>query len=133
MKKIVNVYYTVYLFMCILFIILSPQYFGAILPLMFLFPIYIGMKGMKMGSRQGFLFSISIIPMAFMTAVVWIRYGISIIFNYNESLKEMIISSGLSLNIAKFIIITFPILSFILMGLCIFQVFNAIKIRKLFV
>lgn len=131
--KYIKPYYTMYLFICILFMILSPQYFGAVLSMVFLFPMFIGMKGMKKGNKQGFLFSLSILPVAFMTAAVWIRYGIYVISNYTLSLNEMIEKSGMSLTLAKILLISFPFLAVVLMILCCIQIFNAIKIKKIFI
>ena len=59
-----------------LFMAFTPQFYGYILPLIFLVPIFLGVRGCKKRSINGFYMSMSVIPVAIMTAATWIRYGI---------------------------------------------------------
>ena len=70
-------YITSFLFCAMLFLALTPQFFGFFLPILFFIPIYIGLKGVKQRTMTGFYMTMSVIPVAFMTAVTWIRYGIN--------------------------------------------------------
>ena len=56
--------------------------------------------------------TMSVIPVAFMTAVTWIRYGINVKQDYVASLK-MIVDSGISQNLAEILIVTGPVLGFL--------------------
>ena len=93
-------YITSFLFCAMLFLALTPQFFGFFLPILFFIPIYIGLKGVKQRTMTGFYMTMSVIPVAFMTAVTWIRYGINVKQDYVASLK-MIVDSGISQNLAE--------------------------------
>ena len=100
-------YITSFLFCAMLFLALTPQFFGFFLPILFFIPIYIGLKGVKQRTMTGFYMTMSVIPVAFMTAVTWIRYGINVKQDYVASLK-MIVDSGISQNLAEILIVTGP-------------------------
>lgn len=91
--------------MCNAILALTPQFFGFFLPILFFIPIYIGLKGVKQRTMTGFYMTMSVIPVAFMTAVTWIRYGINVKQDYVASLK-MIVDSGISQNLAEILIVT---------------------------
>lgn len=101
-------YITSFLFCAMLFLALTPQFFGFFLPILFFIPIYIGLKGVKQRTMTGFYMTMSVIPVAFMTAVTWIRYGINVKQDYVASLK-MIVDSGISQNLAEILIVTGPV------------------------
>ena len=106
-------YITSFLFCAMLFLALTPQFFGFFLPILFFIPIYIGLKGVKQRTMTGFYMTMSVIPVAFMTAVTWIRYGINVKQDYVASLK-MIVDSGISQNLAEILIVTGPVLGCVL-------------------
>ena len=83
-------YITSFLFCAMLFLALTPQFFGFFLPILFFIPIYIGLKGVKQRTMTGFYMTMSVIPVAFMTAVTWIRYGINVKQDYVASLKMIV-------------------------------------------
>ena len=60
-------YMTSFLFSSMLFLALTPQFFGFLLPMLFFIPIYIGLKGVKQRTMTGFYMTMSVIPVAFMT------------------------------------------------------------------
>ncbi|EOD00569.1 hypothetical protein [Caldisalinibacter kiritimatiensis] len=129
----INKYFRIYLFTSILFLALSPQYFGFILPAIFFVPIFLGIRGLKNRSQTGFLLSLAVIPVALMTSFVWIRYGIYAISNYQKAVADTISSSGVSPILAKMLVIVPPILSVILTVLAIVQAYRAYKTKDLFV
>ena len=93
-------YITSFLFSSILFLALSPQFYGFILPVLFFLPIYLGLKGVKQRSMTGFYMTMSVVPVAFMTAATWIRYGISASKDYTRAVAS-IVESGVSQNLAQ--------------------------------
>lgn len=111
-------YITSFLFCAMLFLALTPQFFGFFLPILFFIPIYIGLKGVKQRTMTGFYMTMSVIPVAFMTAVTWIRYGINVKQDYVASLK-MIVDSGISQNLAEILIVTGPVLGVCAIYICI--------------
>ena len=125
-------YITSFLFCAMLFLALTPQFFGFFLPILFFIPIYIGLKGVKQRTKTGFYMTMSVIPVAFMTAVTWIRYGINVKQDYVASLK-MIVDSGISQNLAEILIVTGPVLGCVLFIFASIQLYQGIKTKDLFI
>lgn len=125
-------YITSFLFCAMLFLALTPQFFGFFLPILFFIPIYIGLKGVKQRTMTGFYMTMSVIPVAFMTAVTWIRYGINVKQDYAASLK-MIVDSGISQNLAEILIVTGPVLGCVLFIFASIQLYQGIKTKDLFI
>lgn len=125
-------YITSFLFCAMLFLALTPQFFGFFLPILFFIPIYIGLKGVKQRTMTGFYMTMSVIPVAFMTAVTWIRYGINVKQDYVDSLK-MIVDSGISQNLAEILIVTGPVLGCVLFIFASIQLYQGIKTKDLFI
>ena len=125
-------YITSFLFCAMLFLALTPQLFGFFLPILFFIPIYIGLKGVKQRTMTGFYMTMSVIPVAFMTAVTWIRYGINVKQDYVASLK-MIVDSGISQNLAEILIVTGPVLGCVLFIFASIQLYQGIKTKDLFI
>ena len=125
-------YITSFLFCAMLFLALTPQFFGFFLPILFFIPIYIGLKGVKPRAMTGFYMTMSVIPVAFMTAVTWIRYGINVKQDYVASLK-MIVDSGISQNLAEILIVTGPVLGCVLFIFASIQLYQGIKTKDLFI
>ena len=119
-------YITSFLFCAMLFLALTPQFFGFFLPILFFIPIYIGLKGVKQRTMTGFYMTMSVIPVAFMTAVTWIRYGINVKQDYVASLK-MIVDSGISQNLAEILIVTGHVLGCVLVIFASIQLYQVIK------
>ena len=125
-------YITSFLFCAMLFLALTPQFFGFFLPILFFIPIYIGLKGVKQRTMTVFYMTMSVIPVAFMTAVTWIRYGINVKQDYVASLK-MIVDSGISQNLAEILIVTGPVLGCVLFIFASIQLYQGIKTKDLFI
>ena len=125
-------YITSFLFCAMLFLALTPQFFGFFLPILFFIPIYIGLKGVKQRTMTGFYMTMSVIPVAFMTAVTWIRYGINVKQDYVASIK-MIVESGISQNLAEILIVTGPVLGCVLFIFASIQLYQGIKTKDLFI
>ena len=125
-------YITSFLFCAMLFLALTPQFFGFFLPILFFIPIYMGLKGVKQRTMTGFYMTMSVIPVAFMTAVTWIRYGINVKQDYVASLK-MIVDSGISQNLAEILIVTGPVLGCVLFIFASIQLYQGIKTKDLFI
>lgn len=115
-----------------LFLALTPQFYGYMLPLLFLVPIILGVKGSKQRSINGFYMSMSIVPMGFMTGVTWIRYGYQAMQNFSYYVQK-IVSSGLSQSLAEKLIYIGSIGGVILLLLACTQFYLGLKNRDLFI
>lgn len=125
-------YITSFLFSSILFLALSPQFYGFILPVLFFLPIYLGLKGVKQRSMTGFYMTMSVVPVAFMTAATWIRYGISASQDYTQAVTS-IVESGVSQNLAQNLVWVGPSLGALLLLFSIVQLYRGIKSKDLFI
>lgn len=125
-------YITSFLFSSILFLALSPQFYGFILPVLFFLPIYLGLKGVKQRSMTGFYMTMSVVPVAFMTATTWIRYGISVSKDYTQAVTS-IVESGVSQNLAQNLVWIGPLLGVLLLLFSIAQLYRGIKSKDLFI
>lgn len=125
-------YITSFLFSSILFLALSPQFYGFILPILFFLPIYLGLKGVKQRSMTGFYMSMSIVPVAFMTSITWIRYGINVSQDYTKAVAA-IVQDGLSQNLAQNLVWIGPVLGVLLLLFAVVQLYRGFKSKDLFI
>ena len=81
---------------------------------------------------EGFTVGGKVIPVAFMTGITWVRYGLNVKQDYTGSL-EMIVNSGVSQKIAEIVIVACPILGCILLAFASMQLYRGIKSKDLFI
>lgn len=115
-----------------LFLALTPQIYGYILPLLFLVPIILGVKGSKQRSINGFYMSMSIVPMGFMTGVTWVKYGYQAMQDFNKYVQA-IVDSGLSQGLAEKLVYVGFAGGIILLILSCTQFYLGLKNRDLFI
>ncbi|MCY6353939.1 hypothetical protein [Clostridium sp. ZS2-4] len=115
-----------------LFLTLSPPYFGALLPLIFIIPIYMGIHGVKVGKKSGMYISLGILPLALSVSVIWIKYFFTVFKNLSQEFLNMSSQYHVSLLMAKFLTIGAVILSFLLATLSIVTFIVIIRSRKSF-
>ncbi|MGL5316027.1 MAG: hypothetical protein ACRC92_22415 [Peptostreptococcaceae bacterium] len=125
-------YITSFLFSAMLFLALSPQFYGFILPILFFIPIYIGLKGVKNRSISGFYLTMSVVPVAFMTSFTWIRYGINAKSDYLGAVKA-IVDSGVAQQLAEKLVYIGPIFGCVLLIFACLQLYRGYKSRNLFI
>lgn len=115
-----------------LFLALTPQYYGYMLPVLFFLPIYLGLKGVKNRSITGFYMSMSVVPVALMTAFMWINNGINVLKDYNGALRA-VTDDGVSIAIAKVLVYGAPLLGVMLLLFALVQLYRGYKCKDLFV
>lgn len=125
-------YITSFLFSSILFLALSPQFYGFILPILFFIPIYLGLKGVKKRSISGFYMTLSLVPVALMTSFTWLRYGINAFSDYAGAVTA-IINSGVSESLAKSLVYIGPLGGAILLIFACLQLYRGYKSKDLFI
>ncbi len=113
-------------------IALSPQFFGPILAVVFILPIYMAIKGIKNRRKSGYLIAMGIIPIALGVSMLWIRYFIYIIPNLNEEMLKLSSSIGFSFGTIKVIIVICSILGIVSFILSITTFISLIKNKKIF-
>jgi hypothetical protein len=125
-------YISAFVVASMLFLALTPQYYGYILPILFFVPIYLGLKGVKNRSITGFYMSMSVVPVALMTAFMWINNGINVLKDYNGALRA-VTDDGVSVGIAKVLVYGAPLLGVVLLVFALAQLYRGYKCRDLFV
>ena len=76
--------------------------------------------------------TMSVVPVAFMTATTWIRYGISVSKDYTQAVTS-IVESGVSQNLAQNLVWIGPLLGVLLLLFSIAQLYRGIKSKDLFI
>ncbi|GAA0124059.1 MAG: hypothetical protein KID00_17110 [Clostridium argentinense] len=113
-------------------IALSPQFFGPLLAIVFIIPIYMAIKGIKNRRKSGYLIAMGIVPIALGVSMLWIKYFIYIIPNLNEEMLKLSSSIGISFGAIKTITIICSILGIVSFILSITTFTSLIKNKKIF-
>ncbi|MBW9156656.1 hypothetical protein G9F71_019465 [Clostridium sp. FP2] len=123
MKKI-TFYFTI---LCALFLMLSSQFTGFILPLLFILPIFMGLIGMKRRRKSGYLIAMAIVPLAFAISVLWIRYSIRVFSDRANQIAQMSAQYNISATKAGAFTLIFFLLSILMISL---SVIVFVKLRR---
>ena len=110
----ISLYFTL---LCALFLMLSSQFTGPILPLLFILPIIMGSIGMKRRRKSGYLIGMAIIPLAFAISVLWIRYSIGVFADRINQLAKISTDYNISVTAAGAITTTFFLLSIVMISI----------------
>lgn len=122
-------YYRTFLVSAILFMLLSPWYFGFILPGLMFVPIFLGSRGIKNRSYYGLLLGSLLIPVSFMTGVVWVTtFG-----NPEATIAHFQAQTGYSASMASVFAIGGPLLGAALLAACALMVYYIQKARHYFI
>jgi hypothetical protein len=72
-----------------LFIALSVQFLGFILPLLFVLPIFLSLTGIKYGNKSGLYIGLGMVPLNFGVVSLWFRYFYDIKDNFTDEMKTL--------------------------------------------
>lgn len=122
-----------YIFTCMLFFVLSPQYFSFILPLILIIPIYMGLKGLKKRTYNGLMFAMSVIPMGILTAVAWLKNAFLASKNFDAFVLSLAKQYNQQPGSARNLVMFFIVLSGILLISSVYSAVMGYKYRKMFV
>ncbi|WDC85443.1 hypothetical protein PL321_09005 [Caloramator sp. mosi_1] len=87
--------------------LIAPQYFGPILPLIFILPIFLGVKGLKKRSATGLTLALSVLPMGLLTSVASIKNSVLVLGEGEKFYNQLAQYYNISLSSAKGLFITF--------------------------
>jgi hypothetical protein len=124
-----NLIMKAFLLTCVLFMVLAPQYFGPILPLIFVVPIFMALRGMKKRVLNGLMIGVSVVPMGILVSTVWIKNA----FSFNTIVNNMAAQYPFSVQMTQNLAIAFILMSAVLLGSSITLLYSAIKYRKMFI
>ncbi|MBZ9688748.1 hypothetical protein G9F72_020725 [Clostridium estertheticum] len=123
MRKI-TFYFTL---LCALFLMLSSQFTGFLMPLLFILPIFMGLIGMKKRRKSGYLIAMAIVPLSFAISVLWIRYSIRVFADRANQIAQMSAQYNISATKAGTFTIVFFLLSILMISL---SVIVFVKLRR---
>lgn len=118
---------------CVLFFVLAPQYFSFILPIIFILPIFLGLRGMRKRVLNGLIMGAAVVPMAILVSIVWIRNAVLTIGNFEPFVNQLAQMYGFSYEFTKNLAIACIIMSVVLLASSITLLYNAIKHRRMFI
>ncbi len=107
-----------------LFIALSPQYFGFIFPVIFILPIYMGIKALKGRRKAGLYLCLGVVPLSVSLSSIWLRYGVHVIGSGNLANAE---------GVSPTLFIIFVSLATLLGASCIILIVKIMKYRTIFI
>lgn len=133
-SKEISKYYRLFLVTAILFIMLSPMMLTPFFTLLFVIPIFAGIKGIKRRSKQGFTLTMLIAPASLMTGILWARNAVYVFSNPSGAVQHFMESSGYSsLVLGKILTFVPPILGSVLLVLGVAMSITGYRLRKFFV
>lgn len=131
--KPLNTIFRAYLITSVLFMLLAPQYLGPILPLIFVVPIYFGVKGLKQRSATGLTLMLSVLPMGLLTSVVWLKNASLAINQGNTFFEQLSSYYKMSMVASRNLFIFFVVLSVLLLVSSVYTFMLGLKHRKMFI
>ena len=120
---------------CVLFFVLAPQYFSFILPVIFILPIFLGLKGMRKRVLNGLMMGAAVVPMGILVSIVWIRNAALTISTgtFSVFIDQLAKSYGFSTEFTQNLAIACILMSVALLLSSITMLYNTIKHRKMFI
>ena len=131
--KPLNLIMKSYLLTCTLFFVLGPQYFGVVLPLIFVVPIFMGLRGMRKRVLNGLMIGISIVPMGVLVATIWLRNAYVARGNFGAFISGIAQQYNLPLDFTQNLAIACIALSAVLLASSITLLVSTIRYRKMFI
>lgn len=131
--KAIGQYFRYYMACSILFLALSPQYFGFVLPAVMFVPIFLGVKGIKNRSYTGWMLSMAILPVSLMTSFIWIQFGFSIVGNPEAVAAKLMATNGLSATVAMGLTVVPPMLGAILLPCAAMMAYTGYKSKDYYI
>ncbi len=116
------------------FYLITPQYFGFVLPLIMVVPIYIGLTGMKKRSLNGLITGCAIVPLSLMVGTIHFRnIFLALNTDYATYIANQAASFNLSVEVAGGLMTTINTVALIMMAASIMTGYVGIKYRKMFI
>lgn len=129
----VTKFYRLFLLCSILFLVLSPQFLTPIFSIIFIIPIFMAMKGIKQRVRTGFWLGMLIVPASLMTGIMWIRYALFVLKDFNGAVMQIMSTFGLGEQVSIVLTTVFPVLGIVLTILAVILFIYGNKVKSLFI
>lgn len=129
MARKISLYFTI---LCALFVAMSPQFMGFILPLLFLLPIFMAIAGLKHRKKSGYLIAMGIVPLALAISVMGIRYSLDSFSNMSAEITRISTQYSIVAGTAQGLIAACAIISVVMAVMCGLLFFVLFKNQNIF-
>lgn len=131
--KAIQKYFRAFLLTSVLFLMLSPMYFGFVLPALMFVPIFLGVRGLKNRSFAGFQLSALVVPVGMMTGVIWLPQGMSVANDPALAIANFTAQTGYTGTVATAFAVVPPILGTVLLVSGALMILFGLKARHYFI
>ncbi len=97
------------------YMVLTPQYFGAIFSIIFIIPIYIGIRGIRRKSKKGLTFAFMTFPLFLLVSTIWLKSAYLAFFKDKTFIPELAKTYELSIQKATTLFTFFSLLAVLLL------------------
>jgi hypothetical protein len=125
----ISLYFTI---LCALFVAMSPQFMGFILPLLFLLPIFMAISGLKHRKKSGYLVALGIVPLVLAISVMGMRYSLDSFGNMTAEITRMGTQFNISEGTAQGLIVACAIVSVAMVAMSGLLFFKLLKNKNIF-
>lgn len=116
------------------FYIMAPQYYGYILPLIMVVPVFLGIRGMKKRSLNGLITGCAVIPLGILSGVTHLKImSMAMGQGYDVFLSEQAAKYNMPIEAVSGLLNTFNIISLVVIGTGLFTCYLAVKHNKMFI
>lgn len=132
--KILNWLIRSFMITVMFFYIMAPQYFGYILPLIMVVPVFLGIRGMKKRSLNGLITGCAVIPLGILSGVTHLKImSMAAARDYDAFISTQAANYNMSVESAAGLMSAFNIISLVMIGTGLFTCYLAIKHNKMFI
>jgi len=116
------------------FMLLTPQFYGFILPIIFFIPMFIGLKGLRRRSRTGLYMSMAVLPMSFLSGITYISWAMRTAFpDYAGTLASICATYNVAETLGNIWIIGFGVLAPIVVIASLLATYYGVKYYRLYI
>lgn len=130
--KLVN-FHRLFFSMCILFLVLAPQWYGPLITILTLIPIITAMKGIRDRRKSGLMLSAIIGPISLMTGLNCIKMGLEVMKDFSGQLQMAMEILGKGEMLATISITVIPLVGTLLFVLSVITMIKAFNLKDMFV
>lgn len=116
------------------FYIMAPQYYGYILPLIMVVPVFIGSRGMKKRSLNGLITGCAVIPLGIMVGVTHLKMmSMAAARGYDTYIAEQAVHYNMPVGSVTSLLSVFNVISLVMICSGVFTCYLAVKHNKMFI
>lgn len=123
-----------YMITVMFFYIIAPQYYGYVLPLIMVVPVFLGVRGMKKRSLNGLITGCAVLPLGILSGITHLKMmSIAAAQGYDAFIAAQAAHYGMPVESAAGLLSAFNIISLVLIATGAFTAFLAIKHNRMFI